>query len=584
MTALPRDLWFGTSGPRDAPIVLVGESWGREEEAAQRPFVGASGQELTRMLSDAGINRDDLFLTNVIAARPEANETWRLFQRNEKGIVLHRGLAATPFILSELVRLRQQIEEIRPQLVIAAGNYALWALTECCSISSIPTGDGATVRVPGGIMSWRGSMLETRSYCPFPLKILPIVHPAGVLREWYLRSPTVHDLRTRVPMALRNDWRPNPSPLVWAPPTFEQAKARLEFWLTRADNEPFLLSNDIETARGVTTCMGFADGLDFAMVIPFIRLTPERGFANYWPGAQDAILFHLIRRVLTHPNIRIVGQNYIYDMQYICKEFGVIPNLFFDTMLGHHLLFPGTPKGLDYLSSLYCKYHWYWKDDGKEWDVKGSLEQLLLYNAEDNLRTLECAMVLIALIEKAGMKELWLERLELNDLALEMMNRGVRIDTSKRGQLALELGIVAEQFEQWFESIIPQARVDEVVQMKSKKKASWWDSPTQQRQYFSHLGLKLPTNRKTGRETFGKEALTILSERHPEFIRMFEALRDYRSVGVFHNTFIKAPLDPDDRMRCSFNVAGTETFRWSSSENAFGRGTNLQNIPAGNED
>ena len=41
---------------------------------------------------------------------------------------------------------------------------------------------------------------------------------------------------------------------------------------------------------------------------------------------------------------------------------------------------------------------------------------------------------------------------------------------------------------------------------------------------------------------------------------------------------LKTPLDPDGRMRCSYNVVGTENGRWSSSKNAFGRGTNLQNI------
>jgi hypothetical protein len=65
---------------------------------------------------------------------------------------------------------------------------------------------------------------------------------------------------------------------------------------------------------------------------------------------------------------------------------------------------------------------------------------------------------------------------------------------------------------------------------------------------------------------------------------IFDALEEFRSISVFHNTFVKAPLDPGDRMRCMFNVSGTETFRWSSSKNAFGRGTNLQNIPAGEED
>jgi DNA polymerase I-like protein with 3'-5' exonuclease and polymerase domains len=56
-----------------------------------------------------------------------------------------------------------------------------------------------------------------------------------------------------------------------------------------------------------------------------------------------------------------------------------------------------------------------------------------------------------------------------------------------------------------------------------------------------------------------------------------------RSLGVFRSTFLEAPVDTDERMRCSFNITGTETFRFSSSENAFGSGMNLQNVPSGDE-
>jgi DNA polymerase I-like protein with 3'-5' exonuclease and polymerase domains len=98
------------------------------------------------------------------------------------------------------------------------------------------------------------------------------------------------------------------------------------------------------------------------------------------------------------------------------------------------------------------------------------------------------------------------------------------------------------------------------------------------------FGFDIPKHKKTGALTFGKEALGTLRNKHPEFARLFDALGDFRSIRVFKNTFVDAPLDIDDRMRCSYNAAGTETFRFNSSENAFGSGTNLQNIPKGNED
>jgi DNA polymerase I-like protein with 3'-5' exonuclease and polymerase domains len=90
-------------------------------------------------------------------------------------------------------------------------------------------------------------------------------------------------------------------------------------------------------------------------------------------------------------------------------------------------------------------------------------------------------------------------------------------------------------------------------------------------------------SRKTGNETLDAEALERLRKDVPWAGRIWDALELQRSIGVFYNTFIGAELEMDGRMKCSFNTAGTETFRWSSSTNAFWRGTNLQNIPKGEE-
>ena len=81
-----------------------------------------------------------------------------------------------------------------------------------------------------------------------------------------------------------------------------------------------------------------------------------------------------------------------------------------------------------------------------------------------------------------------------------------------------------------------------------------------------------------------EEALERIKRIEPVLTPIVEMLQEYRSLGFFLNTFCRAKLDPDDRMRCSYNIGGTETYRWSSSENAFGRGTNLQNLPKGIED
>ena len=79
MLSPERPLYYGTSGPRDAKIVIIGESWGEHEAREQCPFVGPSGKELDRMLAEAGIHRSTVLCTNLIAEKPHGNETFRFF-------------------------------------------------------------------------------------------------------------------------------------------------------------------------------------------------------------------------------------------------------------------------------------------------------------------------------------------------------------------------------------------------------------------------------------------------------------------------------------------------------------------------
>jgi DNA polymerase-1 len=69
--------------------------------------------------------------------------------------------------------------------------------------------------------------------------------------------------------------------------------------------------------------------------------------------------------------------------------------------------------------------------------------------------------------------------------------------------------------------------------------------------------------------------------REPALKPLCQTIVELRSISVFLNTFVNAELDSDNRMRSSFSVAGPTTFRFSSSENAFGSGMNLQIIPKG---
>jgi uracil-DNA glycosylase len=596
----PRDLWYGTTGPRTARIFIVGEAWGRTEEEDEKPFVGEAGKELDRMLAEAGIDRNECFVTNVAAKRPSRNEMFTLFEAEpKKGETAENpkihGLRVTPFIREEIERLYRQIEAVKPAVIVACGSWALWALSDKAEIGGLsPYGKGGPrYAVPSGIMDHRGSMhyairdrfedVPTLSTIP----LLPVIHPAAVLRQWDLRPVTVHDLK-RIPRAFTGDWRPRAAPIILAPATYQEAMSRFDFILRKAEHETVRLACDIETARRrIITCIGFADSANFAMVVPFVRLTADRAFESYWTPEQEFNLVRKMQDVFRHPNVLIEGQNFIYDTQYIQAWFGVTPRLSLDTMLAHHLIFPGTPKSLAHLSSLYCEYHWFWKDDSKDWDTTGTLEQHLLYNGMDCLRTFEAGTVLRQLLVDMGVEHLWKERLRRNEMCLKMMNRGILVDRKVRAKMSMDIAMMIGKLQERLENIIPCDVVDEVVaQVKSKKPSAtpWYRSPDKQKIFFQEvLGMRLPRSRKTGEDTLGKEGLEDLRVQYPHYKKMFDLLSDIRSLGVFQSNFCAAPLESTGRMMCSFNPAGTETFRLSSSENAFGRGTNLQNLPVGDD-
>lgn len=158
------DLWYGTSGPPNAPIVFIGESWGFEEQQKQRPFVGPAGAELDRMLAAAGIDKSKILFTNVRSERPHGNEMWRFFTPAAGKPVRIAGLSPTAETVAEVSRLYRQLLSYPRSVVIAAGNYPLWATSNCTGAkkpnrsNKRPIPVDQQTWVPTGIVNWRGSM------------------------------------------------------------------------------------------------------------------------------------------------------------------------------------------------------------------------------------------------------------------------------------------------------------------------------------------------------------------------------------------------------------------------------------------
>ncbi len=112
-------LVFGDGNP-DADIVFIGEAPGKNEDVQGVPFVGAAGKFLDEMLASIGLERKDIYITNIVKYRPP----------NNRDPLPDEKAAFLPF-------LRQQIEVIQPKLIVTLGRHSMDVLLPGLKISQV---------------------------------------------------------------------------------------------------------------------------------------------------------------------------------------------------------------------------------------------------------------------------------------------------------------------------------------------------------------------------------------------------------------------------------------------------------------
>jgi uracil-DNA glycosylase len=323
-----------TSGPRGAKLMIVGEAWGEQEDMAKAPFIGSSGQELTRLLNEAGIDRLSCLLTNVLPFRPPENKLEAICT-DKKSVgpgylfpALSNGKYLLPEYLCEIPRLQAEIRACNPNLVVAMGNMACWALLRTPKISAIR---GATTYANFG-------RADGSSF-----KVLPTFHPAYILRAWQDRTIVLADLMKAKREAEFPDVR-RPHREVLIDPTL----AEIAEWIARP---AMRYAVDVETTKRQIDMIGLARTPQDMLVVPFVDY--KRPDNCYWPTLDEEME---ARRLL---NIPLMGpvpklfQNGLYDMQYMLREGFRLRNVDDDCMLLHHSMWPEMKKGLGFMGSVH---------------------------------------------------------------------------------------------------------------------------------------------------------------------------------------------------------------------------------------
>ena len=146
---------FG-EGDLRARLMFIGEGPGADEDATGRPFVGAAGQLLDKMIGAMHLAREDVYIANIVKCRPPEN---RMPSADEAAACIGY--------------LKKQIELIQPEVIVLLGGTALTFLLEI-----------------NGITKYRG---RWQNYNNIP--VMPTFHPAFLLRKAEAKRDAWHDLK-----------------------------------------------------------------------------------------------------------------------------------------------------------------------------------------------------------------------------------------------------------------------------------------------------------------------------------------------------------------------------------------------------
>ncbi len=543
------------TGPRNAKIAVVIDAPSAQDVWASRPLANTSGEAFSQLLQQAGLLRTECYITALMRYRPLHDDIARFATsvkaEAERFALTEReaGLFIHPKMREFRATLQKEMQLLSPTVIITLGPYSTWALTD----------------VYGPTATWRGSQLQC-TVLP-ETTVIPTYHPADLFRQYDQRGLAIRDLLRAHCVARQPHLYREPRYNFTISPSLSQVLGYLEDCLYQLQQGELRISTDIETIAYYISCVGLALNAREAICIPLMSLE-----GHYWTEEEELLILVKLREVLTHPNAFIIGQNFNYDNQHFATEFGYLANLGFDTLYAQQVLLPGTKKSLDTLSSIYCHWHRYWKDENKDYaKLPDDMSKYWTYNCKDTVTTFEIHLAQQELIAYYGKEKQLRDLHRMGAAALRSMLRGVRIDTLLRSHVATQLMAAIEQY-------------TALIHQFAGFPLNVSSTPQMQKLFYEDLNLPVQVNRKTHRPSLDGDALQALAKIEPIIKPFIEVIELRRQLGTFLKTYCMMKLGTDGRMRCTYNVAGTETFRFSSSSDAYGTGGNLQNLSTGDSD
>ncbi len=278
--AMNLQLDAGADGIFNAEIAIVGEAPGERERLMKVPLVGQSGKLFWEMVRPVGINRRQVYISNVIKRQLRSSG-----QADEKDKI-SRGEADQYAQV-----LKWELEQL-PQLkyVICLGGYALEAVTGL-----------------QGIMHHRGSVYDTQIHSlsqniQRPVTVVAMLNPAAIIREPKWEIMYKFDI-ARLGRVLKGEYRGHEIEGIINPSPAESLR-----YIEKMRDERMPVSLDIETIANETACIGLGNDPHSGMCINF----RDRSTNRFGLSEETKIRIEL-QRFVSDPSTRLVMQNGMFD-------------------------------------------------------------------------------------------------------------------------------------------------------------------------------------------------------------------------------------------------------------------------------
>jgi uracil-DNA glycosylase family 4 len=516
----------GGSGDPKSRIMLIGEAPGQNEAETGRVFSGRAGQLLDLKLREAGLEREEVYVTNVVKCRPPDN---RKPERSE-------WEACRKY-------LEREVGAVRPRFVLLMGNAAL-----------------QTVARKSGITKQRGVRLEVKDPAWRSAQIMATIHPAYVLRNPGQDSVFSEDIR-RFARLTRGDFQVVPVAAKYAN-TVEALKALKKYLLNLPEGT--VIAYDVENrgrpwhADWAIVCLGVSVDGGSAFVVPLSH--PESPFRRRW---KDVLRY--LKPALERHDLRYTGQNAKHDNQQLAGA-KVFVEHSFDIMLAAHLLDENRPKNLGFLSQTYLGADVYKGAVDLKPDkiMTEPLKKICIYNATDTGYTRQLYDKLRAeLISEPRLLRLFAKLLMPASHVLQQVEwRGMGLDPDRLWDRIIKTQALVKDQMEVLDEYNPRGA-------KFSRDGEFNYNSTQQlgRWLFSSeakggLGLNPLEVTPTGNPST-RESVLLHYREHPAI----EALLRYRTLQLkWLNTYLipwSTTIDERFRFHTTYKIYGTVTGRLS---------------------